>query len=415
MANHSRHGKLDATLRLALVMSFIESFATVLVERGVYFYAKEKPLEFTDTQNLWLALGIGVFYIGGAITSHRIALKLGERNTLVALMLGHLASHIALATWSTPTPFLVINFLLAYMTGAKWPIIESYVSAGRSADDTFKSVGQFSIAWALAVPLSIATSGQLIAWNPSSLFVAAGIINVVTLLIIARLPKAPAHVSHDHPHRPPEERLARYRLLQASGRWSMLSSYVLLFIVAPLFPGIFDRLGFSVRSATVLASLIEVVRAGTFVLMYVRPGWWRGRSGVLAVAAVGLAIGFITMIVAPIFASSNRATGVTLVVAGELIFGVTAGVVYYAALYYAMVVANASIESGGAHESLVGAGFAVGPALGLVGQYAGGFVGGATAGTLAASAPMAVIFVVAALVPVMRLRGAVAHKHSADE
>ena len=404
MLTDSRRSRFDATLVLALTMSVIESFATVLVERGVYFYAKEKPLQFTDTQNLWLALGIGVFYVGGALSSHRIAQKLGERASLATLLVGHFACHVALAVWPAAAPFLAINFALAYMTGAKWPIIESYVSAGRSADDTFKSVGQFSIAWALAVPLSIAASGQLIAWDPSALFIAAAIINAVTLLIITRLPKTPAHVSHDHPHRPPEERLARYRLLQASGRWSMLSSYVLLFIVAPLFPGIFGRLGFSVQIATVLASLIEVVRVGTFVIMYLKPEWWRGRAGVLAVAAVGLAIGFAAMIVAPLFAPSSRAAGISLVIVGELVFGVAAGVVYYAALYYAMVVANASVESGGAHESLVGAGFAVGPTLGLVGQYGGWLVGGAAMGTVAASAPIALLFVVAALVPVMRLR-----------
>jgi len=55
------------------------------------------------------------------------------------------------------------------------------------------------------------------------------------------------------------------------------------------------------------------------------------------------------------------------VLAGEIVFGVLAGVTYYAALYYAMVVKNAAVDAGGGHEGLIGMGLAIGPAVGLLG------------------------------------------------
>ena len=54
-------------------------------------------------------------------------------------------------------------------------------------------------------------------------------------------------------------------------------------------------------------------------------------------------------------------------VTGELLFGTAAGFLYTAALYYAQVVQNASVDAGGAHEALIGVGYALGPGAGLVG------------------------------------------------
>jgi len=49
-------------------------------------------------------------------------------------------------------------------------------------------------------------------------------------------------------------------------------------------------------------------------------------------------------------------------------FGMAAGFSYTAALYYALVAENASVDAGGAHESLIGIGIGLGPLSGLAGQ-----------------------------------------------
>ncbi len=61
--------------------------------------------------------------------------------------------------------------------------------------------------------------------------------------------------------------------------------------------------------------------------------------------------------------------------AGLASLGVGLGVVYYAALYYAMAVGRAQVEAGGTHEGLIGAGYTIGPLAGLAGTAIAGGVG----------------------------------------
>jgi uncharacterized membrane protein YuzA (DUF378 family) len=63
------------------------------------------------------------------------------------------------------------------------------------------------------------------------------------------------------------------------------------------------------------------------------------------------------------------------ILAGFAPLGAGVGVVYYAALYYAMAVGRAQVEAGGTHEGLIGAGYAAGPLVGLAGAAVGGGLG----------------------------------------
>ena len=92
------------------------------------------------------------------------------------------------------------------------------------------------------------------------------------------------------------------------------------------------------------------------------------------------------------------------VLAGEIVFGLAAGAVYYAALYYAMVVKHASVDAGGAHESMIGLGFAVGPLAGLIGVWLSGPLGDATLGMIVGVAPLILLCAVGALVPLIARR-----------
>lgn len=361
-----------------LALTFIESFATVLVERGVYFYAHDR-LQFGDAANLWLALGIGLFYVFGALSSHALALRLGEKRLLLLLLVGHLACHILLAVFPQLMPFLAVNLLLAGLTGAKWPLVESYVNAGLDPRQTSRAVGQFNLGWSLAVPFSMAAVGPLIAWLPASLFGAAAVVNIVSIALVSSLESRPAHLAHDHPERLDDAVLTRYRRLLWSTRVSLIASYTLLFLVTPLMPRIFDDLGWRVW-APALASLVEIVRAAAFVAMFRRTRW-HSRTLPVLLAALGLPLG-----AALILTGAN----LPVVLAGEVIFGAAAGVAYYAALYYAMVVTSASVESGGAHESLIGGGFAFGPALGLVALGLAPYLGGPTMGMMIIVLPLAI-------------------------
>lgn len=344
--------------RVVLGLSFVESFATILLERAIYFFSQER-LGYTEPENLALALGFGATYAAGASRSHALAARLGERRALAATLLGLLGLHALLALapggWWLPVAFGVVGAL----EGAKWPIVESYVAAGLEPGAQQRAVGHFNVSWASAVPLALAVSGPVIGSGyPAALFWLAAGCNVLALALLARFPARIAHLAATHPSRPLGPALERYRVLLRASRWAMLSSYALMFLMAPLLPEVFRRLGESVQRATLWASCLDAVRVATFAGLAVFPGWHGLRSPLL-LCVIGLPIGFSAILF-----------GGTLgtVLLGELTFGVLAGVSYYAALYYALVVQNAAVDAGGEHEGLIGVGLVVGPVVGLIGH-----------------------------------------------
>src|SRR5690606_37811744 len=84
--------------------------------------------------------------------------------------------------------------------------------------------------------------------------------------------------------------------------------------------------------------------------------FWHGRWGALLLGGAGLAVGFVMIIIAP---------NALVLLSGLAIFGGAQGLVYFAALYYAMTVGRGAVDAGGMHEGLIGLGYAIGPALGL--------------------------------------------------
>lgn len=383
---------MDRRHRLILI-TFIESFGTVMLERGLYFYTHGK-LGFSEAANLWLALAFGIVYVAGAMASHPVAERFGERRALVWTIIVSALMHLSLVVWRGPVMLAVMFPLIGLINGLKWPIVESYVSAGMTPRNTLRILGRFNVSWAGAVPLAVAASGPLVEYAPWLLFAGPVAINLVTLYLIRRLRPRPMHLPHDHPERLSDSQTARYRALVTSGRWSLLGSYAMLFLLAPLMPRIFADLGLNVQQATNLASLLDVVRVSAFALL----GWltiWHGRVLPLVGVLIVLPGAFFMVL----FGQS-----VPVVLLGELLFGAGSGLTYFAALYYAMVVKNASVDAGGVHESLIGMGFALGPAVGLIGLTLADFAGGYVQGMLLGVGPMLVICAAGALWPLVKMR-----------
>jgi hypothetical protein len=157
-----------------------------------------------------------------------------------------------------------------------------------------------------------------------------------------------------------------------SARWNLVSSYTMMFIIAPLSPSIAARLGYeSALEGTLLMSILEVMRFTAFTILqsYTR---WHGDTTLL-------------------------------VVLGQIIMGLSWGAIYYAAIYYAMVTHNASVDAGGWHEAMIGTGYAIGPAIGLVAQGLRGPLGGTVPAMLTALAPVAVTCYLAGLAPLWKM------------
>ncbi|MBB6431520.1 MFS transporter [Algisphaera agarilytica] len=380
--------------RLLIPLTFFQSLATVLLERGLYFYTDE-ILKFSEAENLGLAIVFGVCYASGAMLSHKVTKKRGERPTLQSLMIGLCMLNMTVALM--PTPLIVWSGFagIGLLIGMKWPVIESYVTAGATPDRTLKVIGRFNMAWSSAMPFALALTGVMIEWLPPSSFIMlAGAIYLFTLPVILQLPWVPEHLPHDHPERPDPRRVRRYRALMNSSRWSLIGTCAMMFLLVPLMPSIFDRLGHGVLWAPALSSVLDVGRFLTFVALGIWT-FWRGRSLPLAVSAIGVPTGFLMVLFAPTTA---------VAIGGELIFGFCGGQVYFAALYHAMVLENASVEAGGHHEALIGSGFALGPAIGLAGIGLQRVVGDPVGGMLIAVAPLVLLCLAASLWPLIKLR-----------
>lgn len=235
----------------------------------------------------------------------------------------------------------------------------------RTVQQQAKALGAFNLAWSIPVPLSLAVTGPLLTLAPSSLFALAFVLNLVCVPILTFFPRAPEHISDTHPERFHENAMPGLLHLLSASRWSMVASYVLLFLLSPLLPETFADIGVPVFWATIFAAVMDIARVLAFALFR---QWtvWHGRTWTIWVGWVGLPLGLVLCLLGG---------NVAFILAGEVLFGLASGLTYYAAIYYAMLIHNASVEAGGDHEGLIGAGFAIGPALGLVGIVAGGSVG----------------------------------------
>jgi len=345
-------------LWLLFIVTFLESIAGTLLQRGLYFYTHE-ILGFGEVSNLWLALGFGMAYVFGALGSHRAALRFGERRLLLASLFSLLALHALLASVAAPFVLFLSFFGTAFAQGMKWPLIESYVSAGHSPQQLLPVLGRYNVTWATGVFAAVGATGFLVgSGHPALFFWIPALLNLLAIALSLGLPASPLHLDLAHPARPNAAELQGIRSLLGSARWSMTGSYALLYVLAPLLPSLLAELDLSVRMATPVASVLDAVRVISFAVLGAWTGW-QGRSLPLWLAMFTLPASFLLILLGGSLA--------TLVV-GEALFGFTAGFAYTAALYYALVAENASVDAGGAHEGLIGLGLGLGPLSGLAGQ-----------------------------------------------
>lgn len=382
--------------RRIIASVFAASFAASLLQRGGYFFTHE-VLGFSQAQNLLLALLVGITYVVGATSSHRLATRFGERRTLLRVLISVSVINLVVAYFSASWLLVLALATIAALQGVMWPIFESYMSAGETPQNLGRVLGRYNIGWALAVAPSLAVSGALIAsGSPRRLFLLAALLFGLVYWSCRAFPAQPPHLAAGHAARPDFQTLKLYRGLLRASRFAMLGSYTLLYVLAPLMPEIMKHLGFSTGGAARASSLIDVARLSCFVGLFAYRGW-HGRKAPIALAIVALPLGFSLVL----FGAS-----VGVVVGGELLFGAGAGFLYTASLYYAQVVQNASVDAGGAHEALIGLGYALGPSAGLIGTaLAHGAGPGSPAyvrGMTVATLPLIAACSIAALWPLLR-------------
>lgn len=355
-----------APLAPQLALTFLASIATAVMWNGLGFVAKS-DYGFQEWETFLLFAANGLVYAIAAILSGRVlrALEglLSPRGmialTLVAQALAAPMVGLVDGRWALWTT----SFLFSICSAWLWPIVESYMSAGRHGHSMRATIGWWNVTWMTANALGLASMSLFIwadigdeggRWSVGAL----GPICLLAAVMLIWFPERPAeHRAERH-----DEVGRNYAGMLTSCRIMLPMSYVLIGALSSLMPYKLDELGVAPTLETPLTATWLVARVFLVVGMW-RLLFWHGRWGSLGLAGFLMLVGFGLIAIGPNLAS---------VLAGLALVGAGQGMIYYSAIYYALSVGHAEVDAAGTHESLIGLGYAAGPAVGLFGLMLGG-------------------------------------------
>ena len=370
--NHSASIPKPTPLAAVLVLTFLGSLGTGAVTNGFSFIASE-GLGYGRKMNLLLALILGGTYIIGALLAGRLVAKLAldkrfltPRALLAAALiiialacqLPILAQH--LAPGHTESALWVFIIIFSPATGLFWPIIESYLSGGRSGKQLRSAIGRFNITWSIALVISFWLMAPLLEHNPFLIIALLGILQLLMGTVLYWFPShPPKHLPEHHEPHP-----YIYVPLLTLFRVMLIASYIVISTLSPLLPIVEDKLGVDVIWKTPLASAWLTSRVFLF-FFFERWHGWHGKWWTPWTGMGLLLIGFSACMLSP----TAQSAGLALLMIGLFIMGIGMAITYYGALYYAMAVGNAEVDASGKHEAVIGMGYTIGPLCGLAGLW----------------------------------------------
>jgi hypothetical protein len=362
-----------------LAFTFINSLGTGVVTSGIFFLTKS-GYGFSDRDNFGLGVLLGIMYIIGSLAAGplvrwlRQRVGLSSRGVLAVLMLLlamlctiPMLTKIAMAntTGGAPVwPIWVMVGLYSPLTGVLWPMVESYLSGGKSGVRLQRAIGVWNVVWSAALIVAYWGVAPFIEHSPAQAILALGATHLVALGILASFGREPA--AHLHSEHAPHPKV--YEHLLTTFRVLLPVSYVASSALAPYLAGLMPKLGIGVQWSTVVASVWLVPRTLAFCGLGFWSGW-HGKWWPVVLAWVCLFAGFLGCVGAGLFAGGDAdilALGRLVLVISLALFGVGMGTVYSGAISYAMEVGKAQVDAGGTHEALIGVGYTLGPACGVI-------------------------------------------------
>lgn len=367
----NRHAQDRTPLRSVLGFTFLNSLGSAILTNGLYFLARER-FGFDDRALFILGVLWGIMYIPGALAVGPILRRLPKsgplcthRGFLGFLMLGlGLCSLIAAgaAYWAGEGRgawtiwFLVVVY--SPLSGMLWPVVESYVSGGRSGPGLRAAIGRFNITWSSSLVVSTVGMAPFVERAPLGVWAALGLVHLGCIGILRTFQSRPGAHGDDHEPHPPV-----YVGLLSFCRVALPLAFMFVAALMPYLPRATSELGVQPTWGVALVGVWLAARVASFIVLERWDGW-HGRWW-LPLAGLGVLLaGFAVVVVAPLVLAP--AGGLVAFLAGLLAFGVGVGVIYSAALYYAMSVGSAEVDAGGMHETLIGIGYTTGPLCGLI-------------------------------------------------
>lgn len=337
-------------------LTFVCSLGTGVLWNAIYFIA-ESEYAFDRTQTLLLAFVSGVLYTAVAAFAGPIVARV-ERvatpRTALAMVLV-LQAVLAPAVWVFPgaTSLWLSAVTMTALGALQWPIVQHFLVSGRHGASMRNTIGWWNATWMAATAIGLAAIGPLkgaglMEWAIPALLP----VNLLALVFLSKFPRHPP--AHDDAARSLHVPTTYAPLLAASRVLHPLG-YLVIGALAPILPYLFGSLGTEATLQAPIGSTWHVARLVAVIVLW-RTAFWHGRPHTLVAAGILLAGGFALAV-----ASTNEA----LLMVGLASLGAGQGVIYYSAIYYGLALGGAKVEAGGTHEALVGAGYFVGPLLGL--------------------------------------------------
>ncbi len=357
------------------VLEGLNSAATVYYLYYLYFYM-EKMFGFGNKANLCLAALNGGTYALLAWGAGRFAQRFGYF-TALKIGFGIMASALAVGSQLQSAPGQIV-VMVAVITGMcfTWPTLEALVSDGESRAGLQQMVGIYNAVWAGTGAVAYFTGGAMldrlglrcVFYVPMALLTTELALTFWLADRVRRIrgwsgdlgsnqsnrggmgiPIPASPPAEIHPHSP-----ARAKSFQRMAWLANPFAYIGMNTLIALMPSIALRLELSTTLAGFSGSLWCFARFGTFVGLWLWPGWHYRFRWLLA-GYLALVSGFTMILLAP---------NLPVLLAAQMLFGGAIGLMYYSSLFYSMDMSETKGEHGGIHESVIGLGNCVGPAVG---------------------------------------------------
>ncbi len=355
MRNSPPKNSTASSLVATLCLTAFASIGTSVVWNGLPFIAKQY-YGFDEFENFSLFLLIGLLYIVCAFTSGKLTVLFNKACSSRAILAILLVIQGTVCTF----PLLFESSWVVWVAGGiaggcsawLWPLVESYLVAGRHGQSMRRAIGYWNTVWMVSVAIAMIAIAPLMESHASMAIVGLGFANLIGILPLYWFQNEPsAHDETEAKDHVPDG----YKPLLKGARILLPLSYIFNGVLAPILPFVLSRINVDVMMQTPIAAIWMFARVLVVSVMAYIP-FWHGRWSVLWGGMIAMSIGLVA-----IFAAST----LPILIFGLILFGSGMGVTYYAAIYYALSVGRAEVEAGGTHEALIGAGYMVGPAIGL--------------------------------------------------
>jgi predicted MFS family arabinose efflux permease len=377
------HKKFRAT---CYIIEGMNSFATVIFFNYLYFFFRDR-FGFDNKHNLALAALIGLIYTIASWQAGRFAHRCGNFLALkigFVVMAGGLFAGAQLHSMAGEIiAACVVNLGMCFI----WPVLEALVSEGEAPAHVPHAVGIYNITWAVSNATAFFIGGTLIEkFGYHSIFYVPLVLILVQLAIVfwaqkihGQIPQG--KIENNSPasaaDRPSSKKA---KLFQRMAWLSNPFAYIAINTLIAVLPGIAAKFQLSTSLAGFVCSLWCFARVGAFVVLW-RWTAWHYKFRWLAGAFALLTISFALILIIPDF---------KMLLLAQIFFGLAIGLIYYSSLFYAMDASETKSEHGGIHESAIGAGNCLGPAVGAAALWLA--PQSATAGAWAVSGLLAVGF-----------------------